>query len=253
MQHILKKTSLKGVSILCALTLAGAVQATGVPGQGTWETSLQARDLDGNLANGPEAFYDAYLDVTWLRAGSTNAMYWDTAKTWAANLNVNGVTDWRLPTVIDTGTTGCNFSYSGGTDCGFNVQTKSGSPTQYQAGQTVYSEMAHLFYVTLGNKAYYAPGTGATQAGYGMTNTGNFQNLQSNTYWSGTEYAPDSVSAWYFSTNVGNQGIRYKDGSFNALAVRPGDVTAAVPEPQTWALALVGLTGVLLARRRRAL
>ncbi|MGS0755568.1 PEP-CTERM sorting domain-containing protein [Roseateles sp. GG27B] len=37
-----------------------------------------------------------------------------------------------------------------------------------------------------------------------------------------------------------------------ALAVRPADVTAAVPEPQTLALTLIALAGVLVVRRRRA-
>lgn len=50
-----------------AMLAAGAAQALGVPGQGTWETTLQPRDLDGNAANGPEAFYDTVLDITWLR------------------------------------------------------------------------------------------------------------------------------------------------------------------------------------------
>jgi len=30
-------------------------------------------------------------------------MTWDAANIWAANLNVNGVTGWRLPMMLDTG------------------------------------------------------------------------------------------------------------------------------------------------------
>ncbi len=252
MQKLIKKP-LKAAALLGALSVVGTAHAVAVHDQGIWTRSLQARDLDGNLANGPEAFYDTTLNITWLANVNQNVfMDWNAAKTWAANLNVNGVTGWRLPTIIDTGAPGCQYSEAGGTDCGHNVQTKSGLPTKYQAGQTVYSEMAHLFFVTLGNNAFYAPGTGgAFQSDWGLTNTGDFKNLEVNYYWSGTEYAPDSSLAWYFSTFWGNQNYDHKFLKVNALAVHPGDVTA-VPEPQTWALTLLGLTGVLLARRRRA-
>ena len=37
-----------------------------------------------------------------------------------------------------------------------------------------------------------------------------------------------------------------------AVAVRPGDVAAAVPEPQTLALALLALGATVVARRRRS-
>ncbi len=42
------------------------------------------------------------------------------------------------------------------------------------------------------------------------------------------------------------------DISFFAVAVRPGDI-AAVPEPQTYALTLMGVGALLLAKRRRRL
>jgi len=253
MKKLIKKT-LKAAALLGALSVVGTAHAVAVHDQGIWTRSLQSRDLDGNLANGPEAFYDTTLNITWLANANQNGlMDRDTAKAWAANLNVNGVTGWRLPSIIDTGAAGCDYRLTGGTDCGYNSQTKSGLPTKYEAGQTVYSEMAHLFYVTLGNKGFRAPGTGAVQDDWGLTNTGGFKNLQAYAYLSGTEYAPYSYLAWNFYTYDGVQNYDYKGVSLYALAVRPGDVTAAVPEPQTWALTLLGFTGVLLARRRRAL
>jgi len=257
--------NLKTTALLLAMSLAGAAQAVGVPGQGTWETTLQARDLDGNLANGPEAFYDTTLDVTWLADANQNGpMNWDAAMTWAANLNVNGVTGWRLPSVIDTGAPGCNSSLTGGTDCGYGVQTKSGLPTQYQSGQIVYSEMAHLYYVTLGNKDYVAagnhgyngppplPGTGSPDpVGYGLKNTGDFKNMQAYVYWIGKGYFTQGY-AWDFYTYDGLQNYTIKSyGGLYAMAVHPGDV-AAVPETQTYAMWLMGLGGLLLARWRRA-
>ena len=81
--------------------------------------------------------------------------------------------------MLDTGAAGCDFVVNGGSDCGFNVQTKSGG--------TVFSEMAHLYHVTLGNLARFAPGTDVDQPGYGLSNTGNFQDMQSDSYWSGLE------------------------------------------------------------------
>lgn len=262
--------NLKTIALPLAMSLAGAAQAVGVPGQGTWETTLQARDLDGNLANGPEAFYDTTLDVTWLADANQNGpMSWGAAKTWAANLNVNGVTGWRLPDYKDTGSPGCNWSLTGGADCGYGVQTKSGPLTEYQAGQIVYNEMAHLYYVTLGNIDYEAaghygygsappmPGTGSPDpVGYGLKNTGDFKNMQPYVYWQGAG-AYVSGMAMYFVTYDGLQGYGLGDcqcerGSLYAMAVHPGDVGTAVPEPQTYAMWLMGLGGLLLARRRRA-
>jgi hypothetical protein len=41
-----------------------------VPGQGTWQTTLQARDLDGD--GQIDAFYDTVLNITWLRDANAN-------------------------------------------------------------------------------------------------------------------------------------------------------------------------------------
>jgi hypothetical protein len=221
-----------------AVLAAGKAQAAGVPGQGTWEMTLQPRELDGNAANGPEAFYDTVLDITWLRNANLNGlMNWGTAKTWADNLVVGSVGGWRLPKVVDTGAPGCDWSYGGGTDCGYNVDTATG-------------EMAHLYYLTLGNKGYYDTSGGGAQPGWGLTNTGGFQNLQSKNYWSGTEYAPDPSDAWYFNTHGGSQDFDGLNLALYAMAVRPGDV-AAVPEPQTYAMLLLGLSAVMVAVRPR--
>jgi hypothetical protein len=227
-----------------ALLLCGtAAQAAPVSGQGTWETTLQARDLDGDGAT--DAFYDTELNVTWLRNANANGrMDWQGAQTWVSNLIVGNYGGWRLPTMIDTGALGCDFSEAGGTDCGYNVLTKSGS--------TVYSEFAHLHYNTLGNKAPYVPGSGVFQPGWGLSNTGNFQNLRSDEFWLDTESAKSSGSAWFFNTNYGFQFYRAKEYGLYAVAVRPGDVTAAIPEPGTYALMLAGLIALVVVRRRRA-
>ena len=70
-------------------------------------------------------------------------------------------------------------------------------------------------------------------------------------YWSGTENAPRPLNAWNFGTFYGGQISAGKVNALYAVAVRPGDATAAVPEPQTLALALLALGATVVARRRR--
>jgi hypothetical protein len=228
-----------------ALLPLGTAQAAGVSGQGTWETTLLPRDInnDGMV----DAFYDTVLDVSWLANADANGpMNWANANAWAAGLDVYGKTGWRLPTMIDTGAPGCDWSLAGGTDCGYNVQTISAD------GQTVFSEMAHLWYVSLANKAVCTPGDSicnTPQPGWGLTNTGAFRNLHASYYWSGVALAT-SRSAWYFDTYRGEQfGLR-QGNELAALAVHPGDV-GIVPEPQTYALLLMGVAAVLLGVRQR--
>jgi len=77
-----------------------------------------------------------------------------------------------------------------------------------------------------------------------------FVDVQPSAYWSGTEFSP-GISAWFFGPASGTNGNGSELARFNAVAVRPGDVTASVPEPQTLALAILALGATVLARRRR--
>jgi hypothetical protein len=203
--------------------------------------------------------YDSTLNITWLKdwnlprttgysgAGVWAAGYmtWSAAVTWADNLTVGGYTDWRLPTMIDTGTPGCNQSFVG-TDCGYNVQTASGS--------TVYSELAHLYHVTLGNISPCNPSTSTVnncvaQTGAGPVRTGPFTNVVNAAYWTGLEYI-QPANAWNFGMD-GWQTFDAKNGPRNVVAVRNGDVLSAVPEAQTWALMALGLVAVAAVVKRR--
>jgi hypothetical protein len=239
------KTYTLSLAMLAGLALSGAAQATLI-------------DRGGGL------IYDDVLNITWLQnanlaatntfgvsgINSYGGMTWDTAEAWIAAMNTAdylGYSDWRLPTMIDTGTSGCNGAYSG-TDCGYNVQT-------YSAG-TTYSEMAYMYYVNLGNKGSLDT-SGNPQSGFGLVDDplnpndeSLFTNLQSGAYWSGLEYAPNADYAWYFLTNGGSQVAYFKGYYHGAWAVRPGDV-AAVPEPEGYALLLAGLGLVGWAARRR--
>jgi PEP-CTERM motif len=241
-----------GVLVVATLAVVSTVgaHAASVSGQGTWETTLQGRDLDGNAYNGYEAFYDTELDITWLddsgyssqqwidANGFGHYMSWDAAVSWAANLNVHGITGWRLPIMMDTGVPGCEWRDVGGTDCGANVDTSS-------------SELAHLYYVTLGNKSYFDAARNY-QPDFGLQNTGPFSYMGPGPvgYWSGVEYAPDTRDAWVFIMDDGRQFNDSKTREFVAWAVRPGDV-AAVPEPSAYALALAGLGVALWACGQR--
>jgi hypothetical protein len=197
---------------------------------------------------GGQAYYDTTTDLTWVADANLaqtsgydadGLMNWSAAANWIASLNAwsgyLGVTNWRLPTVTDTGTSGCNFSYSG-TDCGYNVDLTTG-------------EMARMFYSILGNTGDYNTSglvTGCSQTyPYCLTNTGPFSNLRPYNYWSGTA-ALNTCCAWRFDFGSGYQNSTLKTFEANAWAVRDGDI-GLVPMPAAaWffgsALGLMGVT-----------
>jgi MYXO-CTERM domain-containing protein len=196
-----------------ALTLSGAVQA-----------ALVARS--GGLV------YDTVQNITWLQNWNTNGqMTWTTANAWANGLVYAGYGDWRLPTANTSGSGPC-FNYS----CDN-------------------SELGYLFYYYLGvnTDGDLLDHTGDTVEQ--IDNLAKFTNLEqmlNGGYWSSEVYGDvGSQSATLFRTEragFGSAGANF--GGAYAVAVRTGDVTAAVPEPQTLALALLALAAAVVARRR---
>ncbi len=214
------------------------------------------------INRGGGMIFDTVLNITWLQDANYaktsgyspfGLMSFDDANTWANNLNYGGYDDWRLPTMLDTGNPGCDFSHSGGTDCGWN------SLTYDEKTGKVYSELAYMFYDNLGNLASHAPGSGEYLGGdvnWGVVNTGPFLNLQVEvwqSYWTQVENAidPDSI-AWGFTTYDGYQGDNSKGNGFYAWAVRAGDVSVSqVPLPPAVWLFGFSLFGLFSFKRKR--
>ncbi len=228
-----------------ASTQSSPTSAIGVSGQGTWETTLQARDLDGNTGTA-EAYYDTVLGITWLADANlaathtfgvpgigitaSGSMTGDTAENWIAAMNADGGTGylgynrWHLPTMMDTNGPGCDYSETGGTDCGYNVQTIN--DTIIPGSIIIYSELAHLYYDTLRNIAWFDTDGLETDCYLGdcLSNSGPFFNVQANYYWFGTGYRTETYNA-DFGFNNGNQSPNFDyNDHFFAWPVHDGDI-----------------------------
>ena len=191
--------------------------------------------------------------------GSDGRMTWGATLHWLDAMNADngsgylGFNDWRLPTMVDTGAPGCDYSIDD-TDCGYNVQTGS-------AATGVFSEMGSLWYDTLGNLGRFDRLDNInTQPGFGFANTGPFTNLpliDPNTlYWTNLEDAQNQNhrNAWFFSVDDGLQRSNDKNRSFYTFVVRSGDVGAgvsAVPVPAAVWLFGSGLLGLAAVARKR--
>lgn len=176
-----------------------------------------------------QGYYDNVANLTWLTDANANGpMVWSAARSWAAGLDVNGVTGWRLPTSAQPDPA-CDTTNGGGSH-GYNCTG---------------SEMGNLFYNVMG-------GLAATDlASHHNSDYGLFSNIQPDYYWSSTESVIDPArEVWLFSFGHGGQFRGYKTLSLYAWAVHTGNAeVASVPAPSPLLLVATGL-GALVAGSR---
>jgi hypothetical protein len=180
--------------------------------------SMPARaDLDligqGTSTHGTyNLIYDTDLNITWYDFTMYNSVMlnkneWVEQMGWASSLSV---------------TFGSN-TYE-------DWRLPTADPTCFEYDCTD-SEMGHLYYIE----------------GVTPSTPGDFENLQSTYYWSGTEYSTDSI-AFNFNTSDGYQFVYQKSNTFSAIAVRSGLAVSVVPEPISSTLFIIG--GATLGFRR---
>jgi hypothetical protein len=267
-----------------------SIHAAPISGQGTWESTLQARDLDGNMST-VEAYFDTALGITWLANANLAKTYFPSRTTPGISLpsTAPSSTPTSTPTSDGAPTVTISFGENANYANAVNGLLNLTQATAWANDLTIHgvegwrlpfnkivndsplTEMTHLYTSTLGNslltKAMRQVGSGGpsgvTQYEYitvtirsgGRDNTGPFRNIQSSgdVFWS----LNPQGSAASFDDAAFNWGTGYtakKSSTSNALAwlVHDGDIGSviAVPEPQTLALMLLGLSAVSLKRFR---
>ena len=173
------------------------------------------------------AYYDDESDLTWLAdASAGTGLNWVDAKNWAAELNIDGVTGWRLPDTQQPDAT-----------CSIQTSTKS------SGYNCTGSELGNLFYNVLG---------GSADSGITSVHNDNyflFNNVQDTFYFSATEYG-NVGEVWVFATYNGYQDTLFANLGSNSWAVHSGDVSAVPIPAAIWLFgsSLIGLIG--FARRK---
>ena len=153
---------------------------------------------------------------------------------WADQLVYGGYDDWRLPKSNPLNGTSyvTNFSFNGLTDVGYNITSPN-------------SELAYLWYVTLGNNGAYYPNGSLNYDLFNVNypqNSGPFLNLGGDNYGFWTSADLNQFGTFWFNVVTGNQNLMGKANGLRAWAVRDGDVEilATIAEPGVLALLFLG-------------
>ncbi len=225
-------------ALFCTVAVSApfASNAAPIAGRGTWETTLQARDINGDGV--VDAYYDTSRNVTWLadakairgtvfddgyRLADGEATY-ASGQAWLDGLNVYGVTGWGYP--------GDNIANLYRSVLGNN--TRGYTPTSGWVNTGPFLNVggvneSHWTWVGLGEPIRYQGGTSEPTLSF---------------------YISDATIAFTSTESV--RRLSLLESSYNVWALKSGDVPVAtsVPEPSTWACMALGLAGLTVTARR---
>jgi hypothetical protein len=157
--------------------------------------------------NGGGLIYDTVLDITWAQPDALRT--WDNANAWAAGLTLGGATEWRLPYI--------SVAAGAGPFTGTPVDCSTATELACRD-----NELGYMFYQNLSGTL------GQSILTSGDPDLALFPSLQSDSYWSGTEFG--SGVAWVFDFGGGGQGVSVQGSGGYSWAVHAGNV-GAVPVP----------------------
>ena len=189
--------------------------------------------------------------VSGISAGG--AMSYSTAQAWIAAMNAAsylGYSNWILPTALPVNGSSYNMVYStnGATDFSYNISAPGSAYPGTQA-----SQMAYLFYNSLGNVGYRDI-NGNLSPGFGSNSYGLFTNVQSANngfYWTGNADTTTPGNYLDFSLYSGGQASNAGTTASSIYAIAVRSASTPIPSPGSLALLGLGLTGFAGFRRLR--
>jgi hypothetical protein len=252
-------------------------------------TQLQGRNLDNNISNGYEAYYDPALNITWIadtqlisaqaneyshpsdfiasiieavpmigdheltsldfNDGFLPYITWYGAKAWTQQLSIYGYSDWRLPSVKPIN--GAYFQYTYSEDGSTDIGYNINS-TQSELG---YMYHTHLKLSSApNNEQLSTTGQNALihypkQPVPGLE--GAYLRIEPADFYYEEQFMDEYHLAWIMGFTTGYQDASTKWTQTGiAWAVRDGDVISSVPEPSALLLALFGATTVIFTKSR---